>query len=84
MRSPLRRVLPWRRKNRGVRPGITGEGPRGKEREDQEQWEFPRIVLTEEEKRGIIAAVIRVATEAMLNTNTALGGKLSINRGEDR
>ena len=24
MRSPLKRVLPWRRKNRGLRPGITG------------------------------------------------------------
>ena len=75
-KSPLRRVLPWRRKNRGVRPGITGEGPRGKERGDQEQWEFPRIVLTEEEKRGIIAAVIRVATEAMFQKHYySFGGK---------
>ena len=44
-RSSLRRLLPWRRSNRGTRPGMRGEGPLGMERGDQEQWEFPSVVV---------------------------------------
>ena len=39
--SGLRRVLPWRRKTTGTRPGLRGEGPKNKVRGDQEQWCFP-------------------------------------------
>ena len=63
--SSLRRVLPWRRSSRGTRPGITGQGPRNKVRGEQEQWEFPRVILEEWGKAEIIASVIRIATEAM-------------------
>ena len=62
---PLRRVLPWRRGRRGTRPGMTGVGPRGGERGDQEQWEFPHITLEDWEKKQIVACVIRIATETM-------------------
>ena len=61
----MRRVLPWRRKRTGVKPGITGAGPMGGERGDQEQWVFPRITLEEWEKKKILAGVIKVVTEAM-------------------
>ena len=47
--SELKRVLPWRRSKTGTRPGITGAGPKGKERGDMEQWEFPDVELTEDE-----------------------------------
>ena len=43
--SSLRRIIPWRRSRRGTRPGMRGEGPRGRERGDQEQWEFPPVIL---------------------------------------
>jgi hypothetical protein len=33
--SKLRRVLPWRTKNKGSRPGVTGGGPKGAERGDE-------------------------------------------------
>ena len=35
--SRLRRVLPTRRKRKGTRPGMKGEGPKGKTKGDQEQ-----------------------------------------------
>ena len=74
--SPLRRILPWRRKNRGTRPGITGTGPLGRERGDQEQWEFPTVTLTEEDKRGLLENVIKVATRTMFEKHFySFGGK---------
>ena len=83
--SRLRRVLPWRRGKRGTKPGIIGAGPRGAARGDQEQWEFPHIKLEEWEKKEILAAVIRVATEAMFkNTIISLVEKLFIKNGEDQ
>ena len=54
-KSPIRRVLPWRRGKRGTKPGITGSDPRSGNRGDQEQWEFPRVVLEEWEKKQIVA-----------------------------
>ena len=75
-RSGLLRVLPWRRKNRGTRPGITGSGPRGGERGDQEQWVFPRVTLEDWEKKKIVASVIKLATEAMFRKHFySFGGK---------
>ena len=75
-RSPLRRVLPWRRGRRGTKPGITGVGPLGKVRGDQEQWEFPQIILEDWEKKAILAAVIRIATETMFRRHYyTFGGK---------
>ena len=46
----LSRVLPVRRKRTGTRPGVTGKGPLGPDRGDQEQWCWPNVKLTEEEK----------------------------------
>ena len=63
--SKLRRVLPYRRKNKGSRPGLRGELPQGPHRGDTEQWIFPRVKLTPEEKQLIIATVVQIATEAM-------------------
>ena len=37
-KSKLRRVLPWRRKRQGTRPGVRGQGPKGPEVGDTEQW----------------------------------------------
>ena len=58
---PLQRVLPVRRRKTGCRPGVTGKGPLGKERGDQEQWRFPRVTLTGDEKKMIIAEVVKIA-----------------------
>ena len=35
--SSLRRVIPRRRSRNGTRPGMRGQGPRGRETGDQEQ-----------------------------------------------
>ena len=77
-KSPLRRVLPWRRKRKGTGPGITGEGPMGRERGDQEHWEFPQVVLEGWEKKQIIASVLKVATETMFRKHySSFGGEYS-------
>ena len=75
--SKLRRVLPTRRGKTGVRPGLRGEGPMGKERGDQEQWRFPPVKLTEEEKREIVATVIMISTKFMFESHFyTFSGKL--------
>ena len=63
--SDLRRVLPVRRGRTGVRPGVTGEGPMGGRRGDQEQWVFPTVKPTEEERKKIVAEVVAITTEVM-------------------
>ena len=82
-RSRLRRVLPWRRKSQGTRPGIKGAGPKGKERGDTEQWVFPpNIKLEDWEKREIIGTVVEIATRAMFNLHFyTFGGKLFHQKG---
>ena len=40
-RSGLRRVLPHRRHKKGVKPGVTGQGPAGPSTNDDIQWVFP-------------------------------------------
>ena len=65
--SNLRRILPVRRKNKGSRPGLRGAGPRGSTRGDTEQWLFPDVVLTEQEKMLLIATIVRIATQAMFD-----------------
>ena len=45
--SKLRRVLPWRRSKKGTRPGLTGVGPLGPDANDEKQWKFPSVELTE-------------------------------------
>ena len=65
--SKLRRVLPWRRKNQGCRPGVRGIGPKGPEVGDQEQWVFPRITLTAEDKLEILGTVLDIATTALFS-----------------
>ena len=67
--SKLGRVLPWRRKKTGVRPGVTGIGPKGAERGDTEQWEFPKVTLTELEKREVVATVVMIGVEKMFETH---------------
>ena len=64
-RSELGRVLPRRRYVTGTRPGMTGAGPTGALRGDQEQWVFPHVKLTSHEKRLLVARVVEIATEAM-------------------
>ena len=73
----LHRVLPVRRKRTGCRPGVTGKGPLGKERGDQEQWRFPRATLTGEEKKMIMAEVVKISTEIMFENHLyTFGGKV--------
>ena len=74
--SDLRRVLPVRRGKTGSRPGVRGKGPMGRGRGDQEQWMFPNITLTEEEKRKITAEVWRIVTEVMFKNHLyTFGGR---------
>ena len=75
--STLRRVLPRRRHTGGSRPGMTGAGPAGPDRGDQEQWIFPKVRLTTSEKKEIIAQVVKIITLTMFNTHMyKFGGKV--------
>ena len=65
----LHRVLPVRRKRTGCRPGVTGKGPLGATRGDQEQWRFPRVTLTQREKDLIVAEVMKITTEVMFQNH---------------
>ena len=56
--SNLKRIIPWRRSRKGVKPGMRGVGPHGKEPGDQEQWEFPSVVLEDWEREQVIIEVI--------------------------
>ena len=40
--SKLRKILPWRKSNKGTRPGLKGVGPLGAEVNDEKQWNFPQ------------------------------------------
>ena len=74
--SKLRRILPVRRYATGSRPGLRGDGPQGAARGDQEQWVFPSVKLTREERRLVVATVIQLATEAMFRYHFyEFGGK---------
>ena len=74
--SPLRRLLPWRRGRRGTRPAIRGDGPRGREKGDQEQWEFPSVVVEEWERELLIIEVIKIAIKNMFEKHYyTFGGK---------
>ena len=74
--STLRRVLPVRRGRSGTRPGVKGEGPMGAEVHDQEQWRFPNVKITPEEKQEIIATVITIAVDVLFKNHLyTFGGK---------
>ena len=73
----LSRVLPVRRKRTGVRPGVTGKGPLGPERGDTEQWVWPRVKLTEEERTMVIAEVVKILAEVMFQNHLyTFGGQV--------
>ena len=45
------------------------EGSARGKRGDEEQWLFPSVVLTKEEKRGILAEVMKIVSELMFETH---------------
>ena len=74
--SKLRRILPWRRHVKGTRPKLTGPGPRGPTVNDEEQWYFPQVELTEKEKRELIATVVQIGVIATFRTHVyQFGGR---------
>ena len=75
----LRRVVPVRAKQRGAKPGITGEGVMGPHKEkNDEQWLFSaRFEPTDEEKKKLLAKGFQVATKALWQTHLyKFGGKI--------
>ena len=46
-----------------------GSGPMGAEPHDQEQWRFPDVVITEEEKKEVIATVVGIATQVLFSNH---------------
>jgi hypothetical protein len=74
--SKLRRVLPWRKSNKGSRPGLRGVGPLGAEVNDEKQWNFPDVELTKLEKKMIMSEVLRLSIELMFTTHIySFGGR---------
>ena len=79
--GPLGRVLPRRRHVNGTRPGVTGAGPAGAHSDDQNQWKFPEVELTDREKRMIIAKVMHTAVLTLFQTHTyTFGGKFYLQK----
>ena len=70
------KIIPKRRNKGGTAPGVTGKDPRSGDVGSQEQWIFPNVVLTKEDKKRILAAVIRVAVEVLFETHLyTFGGR---------
>ena len=75
--SKLYRVLPRRRAVNGTRPEVGGTGPQGKETGDTEQWIFPDVILSEEEKKMIVGATTRLMIEILFKNHIyTFGGKM--------
>ena len=61
----------------GKRPEVFGAGPLGRTVGDTEQWVFPDIVLTEEEKVWILAAVTGMMVEILFDSHLyTFGGRI--------
>ena len=74
--SGLRRILPWRRYRKGTRPGVTGPGPTGPSTDDEEQWTFPRVELTEMVKTKLVATVVEIGVKTVFRTHVyQFGGR---------
>ena len=56
----LERVVPKRRYKNGGKPGLTGNGPLGRETDDEFQWVFPDREATDLEKRKLFAACLEI------------------------
>ena len=52
-----------------MKPGLTGQGPKGPNINDEVQWVFPKVELTALEKRKVLSEVMRLAVEMMFNTH---------------
>ena len=75
--SGLNRVLPVRRFNKGTRPGMTEQDPMGPNSGGEEQWVFPKVSLTDQEKSMIVATVAEIGVRVMFRTHVyQFGGKL--------
>ena len=74
----LRRVVPVRAKQKGAKPGMTGEGVMGPHKEkNNDQWLLSAAEPTEEEKRKLLAKGLEVATKALWRTHLyKFGGKI--------
>ena len=80
--SPLRRILPVRSSNMGVRPEVTGADPMGPEVGDQQQWVLPpKMRLTTREKRMIVVTVMKIAVLVLFRTHVyEFGGKFFLQK----
>ena len=78
----LNRVIPRRRFKKGTRPCMTGPLPRGPCENGEEQWIFPEVKLTVEEKKSILATVAEIGVRAVFRTHAySFGGKLYHQQG---
>ena len=55
---------------------MKGLEPQGPERGDTEKWIFPKVTLTEKEKKEIVATVVKIGVVAMFRMHLyTFGGK---------
>ena len=75
--SGLRHVLPVRRSNKGTKPLVYGPLAMGNDTENDSQWRFPKIKLTEKDKRLLLATVIQMVVKTIFQTHVyQFGGKV--------
>ena len=63
-------MIPTRRYTKGKRPGVTGEGPLGKEEDDEDKWVFPNMEPTDHQVKLLLAACLGVAVETVFTLHT--------------
>ena len=75
--SKLGRILPTRRFKKGSKPCVTGPVAMGPNVDDESQWDFPDIELTEAEKRLLLATVVEIGVKTVFRTHLyQFGGKI--------
>ena len=67
--KPGVQVVDYKEYYQGVKPGLTGAGPRGPKSNDEIQWIFPKAERTALDRKMILSEVMRLAVEMMFSTH---------------
>ena len=73
--KPLWNVLPWRRKNKGVTPGMTGKEVNSVDDDPEYQWTYPKAQPTPTQRRQIISRCCEIGVRVIFENFTYKFGK---------
>ena len=73
----LGRILPKRKFKKGTKPTVTGPVAAGPSVDDDSQWVFPKVEMTEQEKKLLLATVVQIGVRTVFGTHLyQFGGKI--------